>query len=157
MRYHRPMRGWMFAFAVTAVACGKSGGSTYMHTAPNFEIAVPSDLVAGKEDANGESGSIQLDNKDGSRVLALVWARSGSPLDPGGAWERHHRTDGGRTIVEEGDLPGGGKFITIDRGPLTFAYALVTSGGYTIECTTSDRTAKPDPALLGACKTLAGY
>lgn len=155
------MRGWTIAFVLTAVACGKSGGgsgSAYKHGDPNFQINVPSDLTPGKEHVDRDSHSIELANeKDYGRDILLVWAKSGSDMDPAGSWDRHHHHDDARKILEEGDLPGGGKFITIDRGALTYAHALVTTGGYTIECTSSDKTEKPDAALLGACKTLAGY
>lgn len=152
---------WTLAFVLITVACGKSGGSgsAYKHSDPNFQLTVPADLTPNKnEHVDGDSHSLDLVNeKDSGRDILLVWAKSGSPTDPAASWDRHHHHDDARKIVEEGDLPGGGKFITIDRGALTFAHALITTGGYSIECTTSDKTEKPDPALLGACKTLAGY
>ncbi len=146
----------MVAVVALGNGCGNKGTSgEYMHENPHFTVSAPSDLVAGKDKVDGASGSLSIANKDGSRELFFVWARSGSPLDPVAQFGRYGHEPDSTKIVEQGELPPTGKFVINERGGRTYIHKVITNGAdFGILCMASTKDPKKDADLLAACKTL---
>ena len=146
----------MVTVAALGTGCDKKGASaTYTHEKPHFTVSVPSDLVAGKDKTEGDSGNLSIANKDGSRELFFVWARSGSPSDPVAQFGRYGKEADNTKIVEQGEMPPNGKFVINDRGGRTYVHKVITNGeGFGILCMASTNDPKKDADLLAACKTL---
>lgn len=146
----------MVTVAALGSGCGKKGASaTYTHENPHFTVSVPSDLAAGKDKAEGDSGDLSIANKDGSRELFFVWAKSGSPSDPVAQFGRYGHEPDNTKIVEQGEMPPNGKFVINERGGRTFIHKVITNGAdFGILCMASTNDPKKDADLLEACKTL---
>jgi hypothetical protein len=138
-----------------AAACGEGAGAELQHQNPGFRIAVPPGLTVGKDQPSDGGGSLSISNQDHSQEVFLVWSPSGSPTDPVPQFDRHKRHEDLSKIVGEGSLPGGGRYIHIERGNRVFLHSTVASDGFGIECTTSWPVASPpSAAVTDACKTL---
>lgn len=152
----RITHGLVVLVAALGIGCGKKGGSsTYTHENPHFTVSVPSDLVAGKDKVDGDSGNLSIANKDMSRELFFVWAKSGSPMDPVAQFGRYGKEPDNTKIIEQGEMPPNGKFVINDRGGRTYVHKVITNGaGFGILCMASTSDPKKDGDLLAACKTL---
>ncbi len=145
----------MVVAAGLGTGCGKKGASKYTHDNPHFTVSVPADLVAGKDRFEGDSGNLSIANKDGSRELFFVWAKSGSPMDPVAQLGTYGHEPDNTKIVEQGETAPGDKFVINERGPRTYIHKVITNGeGYGILCMASTNDTKKDADLLAACKTL---
>ena len=160
------MRAMTIFLAFAAFACKGGAGTEYKHDEPRFKVTIPEGLQQGpiKPDADG-GGTLAFKNDDGSRDILLVWARSGSPYDPEAQWSRYGKEPDHVKTIAEGKLPGDvGKWIEHDRGR-TYVHAVMSArsddlagpGGWGVLCMTSTPTAKPDAALIAACKTLTSW
>jgi hypothetical protein len=137
---------------------GGGGGATteLSHDNPGFKAKVPADLKVGKDKPSDTGGSLSIANADMSEEVFFIWSKSGSDTDPVPQFGRHKEHKDLVKVIEEKDLPGGGKFIQIDRGARIFSHSVLATGGFGIECTVSWASAKPArPELAEACKTLA--
>lgn len=150
------------ASLVLALAACKGGskgsGNEYKNPSPAFKVSIPSGLTQGKVKTEGDSQNLSFTSKDGSREVFMVWAKTGSQLDPQGAWSNYGHEPDNKKIIAEGKLPGdAGKWIENDRGR-TFVHAVATTkDGYGVLCMASSPSDKPDRELLDACKTLTSY
>ena len=153
------MRAWLVCLGCI-VACkssgggGGGGGGEYKHENPSFKLPVPSGLAAAKEQTDGEATNLSIRNERGDREIFLVWAPTGSGLDPVASFGRYGNEPDHTKTIEEGTIAGGGKFIENARGPRTFIHAVTTSGNSGILCMASYPTDKPDAELKNACKAL---
>ena len=140
-------------------ACGGGGGTDFSHDDPGFTAKVPGDLERMRDmplQDGGRGGSVSLRKMEPYEEVFFIWVPTGEPTDPVPQFGRHKQHEDLTKIIEEKDLPGGGKFIQIDRGGRIFTHSVITSGGYGIECTVSWPADKPArPELADACKTLA--
>src|SRR5512139_1493237 len=75
-------------------AAGGGGGAEYKNPDAKFKVSYPSGLTVGKVKTEGDSSNLSISNSDGSREVFLVWAKTGSSLDPEGSWSRYgHEPD----------------------------------------------------------------
>lgn len=145
----------MVTVAALGTGCDKGSAARYTHENPHFTVSVPSDLVAGKDQVEGDTGNLSIANKDGSRELFFVWARSGSPADPVAQFGRYGNEPDNTKIVEKGEMPPNGKFVINERGERTYIHKVITNGeGFGILCMASTSDPEKDADLLAACKTL---
>jgi hypothetical protein len=141
--------------AALGAGCKKDKAATYTHENPHFTVSVPSDLVAGKDKLEGDSGTLSIANPDGSRELFFVWAKHGSQLDPVAQFGRYGHEADNTKIVEQGEMPPNGKFMINERGKRTYIHKVITNGAdYGILCMASANDTKKDADLFAACKTL---
>ncbi len=147
---------------LVAAACkgGSSGGGTteYKHEGPRFKVSVPSDLEQRKvkQESDGSS-TLAFRTDDGSRDILLVWAKSGSALDPEAQWSGYGKEADHKKTIAEGKLPGDvGKWIEHQRFQ-TFVHAVMSKDGWGVLCMTSTPNDKPQADMLAACKTLTSW
>lgn len=138
-------------------ACGNSGAaSDFVHENPGFTAKVPADLKRMRDMPSDGGGSVSIRKDEPYEEVFFSWSPTGSPTDPVPQFGRHKEHEDLVAVVEEKELPGGAKFIQIDRGNRVFTHAVVASGGFGIECTVSwPKEPPPRPELADACKTLA--
>lgn len=149
------------AALVLAAGCksgSKSSGNEYKNSSPNFKVSIPAGLTQGKVKTEGDSSNLSFMSKDSSREVFMVWAKTGSQLDPQGAWSNYGHEPDNKKIIAEGKLPGdAGQWLENDRGRIFVHAVATTKDGYGVLCMASSPSDKPDRELLDACKTLTSY